>query len=185
MEPKKVKGTMLIDLVRMIRGNKELDWNKYLKPEDWNVINERILPSAWYPLEVYQRCGRATFQLLAQGNLELVRLRGRVRGKELFESVYKWITADRTPKEALEQFIRIYGQFFNFSTITFEEVAKGHSKILFDYDVADRTVELYCYQLMGELDALIEIVGGKNARIKLIAKRWEGAPVTIFDVSWK
>ena len=46
MSDEKVKGTMMIDQVRMIRGNKDKDWNKYLKPEDWNKINTKILPSA-------------------------------------------------------------------------------------------------------------------------------------------
>jgi hypothetical protein len=46
MSDEKVKGTMMIDQVRMIRGNKDKDWNKYLKPEDWNIINTKILPSA-------------------------------------------------------------------------------------------------------------------------------------------
>lgn len=185
METRKVKGTMLIDLVRMIRANKGLDWDKYLKPEDWDIIKERILASRWYPLNLYQRCGFAAFQLLAQGNLELVRLRGRVRGQELFESVYKWLASGRTPAEALRQFAVIYNQFFDFSSVTFEDVGQGHAKISFDYDANDSTVEPYCYQLMGELDALIELAGGKDAKIELISKRWEGAPVTVFDVRWK
>ena len=67
MSDQKVKGTMLIDQVRMIRGNKDKDWNKYLTPEDLNIIKGRVLPAAWYPLETYKRCGRAVFQLLAGG----------------------------------------------------------------------------------------------------------------------
>jgi len=44
MSDEKVKGTMMIDQVRMIRGNKDKDWNKYLKPEDWNIINTKFFP---------------------------------------------------------------------------------------------------------------------------------------------
>jgi hypothetical protein len=185
MEPRKVKGTMLIDQVRMIRGNKELSWDKYLKPEDWDIIKERIIPSGWYSLELYHRCGLAVFNLLAQSNLELVRSRGRVRGQELFKSVYKWITVNRTPVETLRQFTRVYRQFFNFNAMTLEEVDDGHAKILFEHDTDDPAIEAHCYHLIGQLDALIEIVGGKDAKIELIAKRWKGAPVTIFDVKWK
>ena len=44
MSDEKVKGIMLVDQVRMIRGNKDKDWNKYLKPEDWNIINRNDTP---------------------------------------------------------------------------------------------------------------------------------------------
>ena len=56
MSDEKVKGTMMIDQVRMIRGNKDKDWNKYLKPEDWNIIKGMILPAAWYPYHQISPC---------------------------------------------------------------------------------------------------------------------------------
>ncbi len=49
MAERKVKGTMVVDQVKLIRGNKSMNWSKYLKPEDWEAINKRILPSEWYP----------------------------------------------------------------------------------------------------------------------------------------
>jgi hypothetical protein len=38
---------------------------------------------------------------------------------------------------------------------------------------------------MGHLDVLIEIAGGTNIKIELIAKQWEGAPATVFDITWE
>jgi hypothetical protein len=183
---RKVKGTMLVDLVRMIRANKDKDWGKHLTPEDWNIINKRILPSEWYPLEIFQRCGMATFQLLAQGNLDLVRLRGRIRGKELFENVYKSLIISQDPAASLSRFVTVYGQLFNFSSLRFENLGKGHAKIHHDYDASRNPGTMpYCHQLMGILDVLVEIAGGKNVKIELDAKQWEGATKTIFDITWE
>jgi hypothetical protein len=59
LNDKKVKGSILVDFVRMIRNFKNLDWNRYLKPEDWEVINSLILSTKWYPLGTYSKCSYA------------------------------------------------------------------------------------------------------------------------------
>ena len=185
MNERKVKGTMLVDHVRMIRGNKERNWNQYLKPEDWAVIKTRILASEWYPLELYKRCGWAAFNELAGGSTDLTRLRGKIRGKELFEGVYKSLIGGNDPMMALQRFVGMYSQLFNFSTLTFENAGANHGRIHHDYDPGDPANVPYCYQLMGHLDVLIEMSGGENVVIELITKQWEGAPFTGFDIRWQ
>ncbi len=185
MAERKVKGTMLIDQVKQIRANKDKDWDKYLKPEDREIISGRILPSTWYPLELYQRCGLAVFQVLGGGNPDLARLRGKIRGKELFGDVYKNIVAKKDPMTALRSFVKIYGGLFNFSTIELEKIEEKHAIIKHDYDPEDPGNMPYCYTLMGHLDVLVEMTGGKNVKIELTSKQWEGAPVTIFDITWE
>jgi hypothetical protein len=185
MSDQKVKGTMLIDQVRMIRGNKDKNWKQYLKPEDWEIINTRILPGAWYPLETYRRCGRAVFQLLAGGNTEIVRLRGRIRGKELFETTYKHVISNNNPMNALSSFVAIYGMLFNVSPLEFNKIDAKHATILHNYDHSDSGNLPFCYQLMGHLDTLLEMTGGKNIKIELTEKLWEGASATVFDLQWE
>ncbi len=185
MEEKLVKGTMLIDQVRMIRGNKQLNWDEYLEPEDWEIIKQRILPTNWYPLEIYRRCGWATFMVLAQGDLNLVRWRGQIRGKELFETAYKTLIGSMEPIRALERFVRLYGQLFNFSELEFEAVNDQHARIYHDYSTEDQAAMPYCYQLMGHFDTLIEMTGGRKPCIELLSKQWEGNPNTVFDLTWE
>lgn len=184
MAERMVKGTLLEDFVRMIRGNRDRDWDKFLKPEDWEIVDSKILSSVWYPLETYQRCGWASFQLLGGGNLELARQQGKVRSKELFEGVYKILLVKKEPGAALERFVQMYGQFFNFSTIRYERVDEKSVRIYLDYDPSDESYEAYSYQLMGYLEQLVEMTGGKNSRIGITAKQWAGSPETIFDISW-
>ena len=185
MSDQKVKGTMMVEQVRLIRSNKQLNWNKYLVPEDWKVINSTILPSAWYPLDTYRRCGKAVFQLLAHGNTEIVRLRGRVRGKELFETTYKHVVFEPNTMNALSSFVNIYGQLFNVSPLGFKKITDKHATISHDYDHSDPGNLPFCYQLMGHLDTLIEMTGGKNHKIEMTKKLWEGANATIFDIQWE
>lgn len=187
MSDQKVKGTMMVDQVRMIRGNKDKDWNKYIKPEDWNIIKGMVMPSAWYPIDTYKRCGRAVFQLLAGGNTEIVRLRGKIRGKELFETTYKHVLSERTPMKVLASFVNLYGQLFNISPLACQEIDAKHACVSFRYDddPSDPGTLPFCYQLMGHMDTLLEMAGGKNIKIELKEKLWEGARATVFDIQWE
>ena len=87
--------------------------------------------------------------------------------------------------KALDRFVIIYSQLINFSTLKFEKVGDKHAQIHHKWDAKDPTEPPYCYQLMGHLDVLVEMTGGKNAKINLKAKQWEGAPFTIFDITWE
>ncbi len=44
-----VKGTVLTDLVKIVRKERQLGWDDYLQPEDWDIINGDILATQWYP----------------------------------------------------------------------------------------------------------------------------------------
>lgn len=185
MQDRNVKGTMLLDMIRMIRANKDLPWDEYLDAEDWKTISSIILQSNWYPIELYQKLGWAVFQVVAKGNLELVRARGRARGKELFGDIYKSIVANNGPLEALNAFVKRYCTLFNFSILRFEKVEEKNARIYHDFKLDHPVFVAYCHQLIGHFEALIEMTGGKNSKIELIAKQWEGAPATIFDIAWQ
>lgn len=184
MEEKRVKGTMLLDQVRMIRANADLHWDDYLDAADWQVISQRILPSSWYPLEVYEHCGWALFNVLARGNVELVRARGRERGKELFATTYQSLIAGQRPIRALERFVRAYGLLFNFSSLRFEKISEHRARVHHEYASSSPTNLPYCHQLMGHLEALIEMAGGTDIRADFVARRWDGAPTTVFELAW-
>jgi hypothetical protein len=184
MEEKKVKGTMLMDYVRLIRANKDKDWNNYIKKEDWDIINSKILMTKWYPLEVYQRCGMAAFKILGRGNLEIARFNGKISGKIMFENIYTMITSDKDTMKGINRFVTIHGSLFNFSTLSFEQVGAKHARIYHNYDPNDPADKPFCHQLMGVFDILIDMTGGRNSRIELNSKQWEGAPATVFDITW-
>ena len=184
MDQQHVKGTMLADMVRMIRANKDRNWHDYLEEGDWEIVNGRVFPAKWYPLEVFQRLGYATFKVLAGGDLATVRMFGKMRGEVLFGEVYTSALTVQDPARALNHYTKIYKSLFDFSTIEFEQVGSNHVIITHDYDPDDEANTPYCYLMMGYFDALIEMTGGTNGHIDLTSKQWEGAPTTVFDITW-
>lgn len=184
MGEKMAKGSMLIEFVRMIRTFKDLDWDRYLKPEDWDIINAIILSSKWYPFEFYYRCSFATYKLLAQGKLENAHAYGQDMAKKLLETTYKSMTQNKDSGKALNQFVSIYGALFNFGVLKIENMESNHVKIHLDYEGDTEGKSAYCYQLKGMLETIVEMNNAKSSKVAISAKQWEGAPTTTFDITW-
>lgn len=73
---KNVKGILFIDYIRMIKSRKDIDWGKYLTPDDMSFLDQNIVDSEWYPLDTFERMGVGILKEIASGDMEAVRLRG-------------------------------------------------------------------------------------------------------------
>lgn len=185
MEKRQVKGTMLLDYIRMIKSSPDKDWKKYLLPEDWEVVNGRVLPSMWYSFDTFQRCGMAAFYIIAGGNLDTVRAWGKISFGYLLENIYKSIVKDSDPLKAIERFIIMRGQFFNFAAFAFEKIDEKHALVKLTMGTKDPGIEPYSMQLAGGFERLVELCGGRNAKVELKDKEWKGAANTVFDIKWE
>jgi hypothetical protein len=72
-----VRGILFVDYVRMVRGRKDVEWKKYLEPEDFVVLSQVIDPDGWYSMETFERLGVGILREIAHGQLEGVRMWGR------------------------------------------------------------------------------------------------------------
>jgi hypothetical protein len=179
-----VKGTLLLDYIRMIKANKDKKWDKYLTPEDMEIIQGRVMPSVWYPYETFRRCGLATFHELAGGKLEAVRAWGKIWAEQLVKEVYTFVIADKDPMKAIERFLNMRKQFFSFEALSHEKVADKHIKARL-HSVPDKEgVEAFSAQLIGGLERLVELTGGKNPRITTTKKQEGGVLIVEMDISW-
>lgn len=184
LERRMVKGTMLIDYARMIRANKDLEWNKYLESEDWEIVNKTLLSSSWYPFNFFNRCANASFQILGKGKLELARSDGRRLAKRLFETTYKFVVNSKDPARALKQFVVTYGNMFNFSVLKYENVGPCHVKIHFNHDGLKKDTLPYMHQLIGMLETLVQMTDGRNVKVSITDKIVQGVLECVFDITW-
>jgi len=187
MDEKKVKGTFFVEYVRMIKSNKDKDWDRYLKPEDWEFIDGHVMPSFWYPFEVYQRFGVAIFELIAGGKLEVARVWGQLSAQQQIETVYQGLKNSPDPIKAVERFIILRKQFFNFDlfTLELEILDDKHIKIrVFNLDPQMEGIEPLSHQMLGFFEKLIELTGGNNSRVTFEKMIWKGDPETVVDAVW-
>jgi len=106
-----VKGSLIIDFVKMVRGNKDIDWSQWLMPEDLETVNSEVLTSAWYPYQLYRNLGQATFKEIAGSDLELVKTFGRLSAQNLLE-LYRNLIITADPKGSIDKVMSFWITFF-------------------------------------------------------------------------
>lgn len=95
-----VKGSLFVDYVRMLRSRKDVDWGRYLQPEDLLYLDTRIHPDAWYPMETFARFGLAILDEIAHGDSFPARAWGRM-SLEHMVTVHEGLLVPGDPRESL------------------------------------------------------------------------------------
>ena len=166
----RVKGTMMLDYVRIIRANRDQDWSKYLTPEDWQLIDSQILSSNWYPYESFRRVSFAVFKVIAGGNLQTAQAFGRFTIKNQLR-VYKNMLVPGDPVASVDRLARLRRTFFEGEMNTrILEHGKGwlrYEIIVFAQEEDNERIEAFCHQLAGNLVELVEQSGGKNVKAEV------------------
>lgn len=186
-----VKGSLLVDVVRLIRANKDRDWKKYLNEKDLEIIESQILPTAWYPLDTYERAERAIFQEIGQGKLENARIWGRFAIDDMVKRIYQNLIEEQDPMLTLERFTLFRKQLFrfqdpNFQPMEFSQMGPKQVRIKIQLNHPLELFEAYAYQSMGSFERLVELAGGKEPKVSIVEYDWKSrCPYAVLEVSWK
>ncbi len=179
----KVKGSVLIDFIKTIRADKSGVYQRYLTKEDQAIINQRILPSAWYPYATFRNCFNAIYEVLAKKNLDLVRQWGRLYGARIVDALYKGLLKQGQPLDYIKKYEVYIKNFFDFGKIEVEEEAPNQVLIrMIDFDPS--FPPLYAI-MFGWLERTLELCGAKSIKLEIVRKSWEGAQDTAIRFKWQ
>ncbi len=173
----KVKGTILTDLVRIVRKEKQLDWDAYLTPEDWEVVNSEVVASGWYPGEVFYRLSYAVYKVVAGSDLELCTAFGRFAVHDIAET-YKNMIVPGNPATSMERFIKQRKSFFggDYSSAQLGNVSCGEGWLKFAYTSAqpgvkgEEVASVVAHSVAGALQELASMTGGRDVSSELVNK---------------
>jgi len=179
-----VKGTLFVDYVRMLRSKKDVDWSRYLSPQDLAYLVERISSDEWYPMATFERMGVAILAEIAMGDVGLVRQWGRLQIDWLCQ-VHPNLVAPNDPVESLMRFKVLRQGFFDYAALTMREVTDGEAVVVIAYGMGARAEEAASYQTMGFFERLLEAAGAESVSIGFTAMSWEGATETILAMQWR
>jgi len=184
VEQRHVKGALFIDYVRMLRSLKGIDWSKHLSPSDLAFLASRLDPTAWYPMESFERMGLAILAEIAHGDLELVQAWGRVSidGLSIAEPN---LVAPGDPRETLMRFGVLRATFFDYPALTLRELHDDEAFVDVHYQMASRAEEAATHQTMGFFDRLLVMAGARDVTVALTQKSWELDPTTTIHMQWK
>lgn len=178
----RVKGTMLIEFVKNIRALGTDKFMAFLTNEDREIISQKILPSAWYPFETYKRCFTALVNVVAKGDMEMVRQWGQVYGEQIIKSVYKTLIVDEDPGLIFKKYRSLVKGFFDFGKFDMEEISEG--EVLIKIIEFDPSFEAFYHVLRGWVEKSLEMSGAKEVKSEFVSKSWQGDPETSIKLSW-
>jgi hypothetical protein len=172
-----VKGTILTDLVKIVRKEPQRAWNDYLKPEDWDIINREILATQWYPGAFFYRLSYAVFKVVANSDLKVCFDFGKIAAHNLAQ-VYKFILVPGDPAVSMERFLIRRKAFFSgaYSSAEMGNVKNGHGWLTYLYTNAQPEVKgsevagVIAHTVAGALYELAGITGGRNVSSKVVKK---------------
>jgi len=167
----------------MVRGLKTADWSLYLKPEDLAFVSQRIDLKGWYPMETFERMGVGILKEVALGQLEAVRMWGRLQ-VGVVTKAYPTMVAENDPRETMMRFRVLADSFFDYGALRVEHVEEDHATVVVKYGMSAIAEEAASYQTLGFFEALIERAGGSSAEGRFDGKSWAGDPRTLIVLHW-
>jgi hypothetical protein len=182
---RKVKGSLVVDMVKIIRAIPQLPWDKHLKPEDMAVVNSMVLPTAWYDMESYMRIGLAVYALGAQGKPENVVAFGRQAMQALFDGPYRPFLDKNDPALAIQKFLDLRKSLFTFSKMKMDKLADKKVRVtISELGRIEDGLEVFNLILEVHFVRLIELNGGKNVRCERKEQITPYDATLIFDLAW-
>lgn len=166
----RVKGSLILDYVRIIRANKDRDWTPHLDETDLDIVNGKVLASNWYPYDSFKRIALAIYKEMANSDPEVARGFGRYT-IDNFVNIYKNILMEGDPAGTLKKLITQKRLYFDGDTeIEVKEAGKNFVK----YRVKAPTEEAgsehfkaFSYTLAGNAEQLAAKAGGKNVSTEI------------------
>jgi hypothetical protein len=182
--PRRVRGVLFVDYVRMIRGHKAIDWSKYLHDEDAALLVQPIDPEGWYPMETFERFGIGIVTEVAGGQLPAVRMWGRFQVDFVRGAQPNLVAAD-DPRGTFMRFQSLQRSLFDYDAVTVDEVLDDTAIVSVQYGMSAPAEEPACEQSLGFCERMVELAGGSEVKARFEAKSWQGAPRTLISLRWR
>jgi hypothetical protein len=181
---RRVKGTLFVDYVRMLRRRSDVDWSQHLEAVDLGYLVQRIDPNIWYPMETFERMGVAILAEIAEGNLDTVRVFGRVSIDWLCLT-YGNLIAPGDPRDTLMRFQVLRRSFFDYPALEIGSISDGEASIVVSYGMGPRAEEAASWQTLGFFERLLEVAGALEVKARFASRSWTGDPVTTIELEWE
>lgn len=183
MITRNVKGTLFSDYVRMIRSHKGVDWAAHLEREDTFYLRNAIEPLEWYPMETFERFGDAILREVAGGDLEAVRMWGRMSVDQLSAETPALVAAG-DPVETLMRFRVQRATYFDFEALELPTLTEDHAHVVIHYFMGPVAEEAASMQTMGFFERLLQRAGATAISARFLERSWAGDPRTVLSLSW-
>lgn len=179
-----VRGILFRDYVRMLRAQKDVEWDQHLPAEDVALLASCIDPDGWYPMASFERMGNEVLRTTAVGQLSLVQLWGRFSAGQL-RAANPMLLAALDPVETVNRFRVLRETFFDFAALDVRLLHEDEAQLAVRYHMAMPAEEAAAVQTLGFFEGLLELAGAREIRGTFRSKAWADAPETVIDLTWQ
>jgi len=183
----RVKGSMLIDMGKMVRRNHDKPWQKYLTMDDMKIVGGMIIPAAWYPLDTFRRVGIAVLEVFGQGRPESAEDWGKNLVDRVPSDLYKNFFDKNDPKNAIRNYVSVNMRVFDFMRLKMRDGGENSVSI-----IATGTSEIK--EVFPEVALIGHMAGGAACRLaekngaerpKCRVNEDEPGALFVTEVSWR
>jgi uncharacterized protein (TIGR02265 family) len=186
MDEVRVKGIWFLDFAKMVRKLDDLPWSRYLTPEDLEIIRGDILPSQWYPADLYQRLGVAAFELVGQGKPENAQAAGRAFVERMInDEVLGPFLKTGEPGLAIQHFITIYRRLLTLGEARVEKTGEKRLRFTVHWRKGQIGIFPFIHNFAGFLFRLVEVNGGRQVKIAFDDQNLEERDSIEYDLQWQ
>jgi hypothetical protein len=178
-----VKGILFADYVRMIRSHKSIDWAAHLERSDMFYLRNKIEPLEWYPMETFERYGNAILREIGGGDVESVRMWGRMSVDQLADASPN-LVAEGDPVDTMMRFRVQRATYFDFEALEIPTLVDDHADVIIHYFMGPYAEEAASYQTMGFFERLLAKAGATAIMANFSERSWAGDPRTLLSLSW-
>jgi len=180
-----VKGSVLIDYVKLFNASPHLPWSDHLTPEDLAQLRQLILPVSWYPLELFQRLGQAVFKLVSKENDAVVHGFGRFLADKMNQENPGMVTQGR-PQDTLRKYAMIQDRLYSFKVLQIEALGPGQVLVRIMPSLDTAGARLFAAVTAGTIERLIELSAGRQVQIKpILNKSPQGEEQNSLEAAWQ
>lgn len=155
-----------------------------LRVEDLALVQQRIEPEAWYPMESFERLGLAILENFEAAGLDGVRMWGNFSAHQ-FAREHTGVVALNDPVETLMRFKVQRATLFDFPAFDIPTLIDGHAVVTASYRMGAKAEEAACYQTLGFCEGMLSVAGGREIRGAFRELAWLGAAQTALVLDWQ
>ena len=176
----RVKGSMLVLLVKAIRADKSGRLLAAVPAEHRPTVQGMILSIHWYPFEVYRAIQDALVRVLANGDMEIVRQWGRLTAEETMTKTYSAVLRPGDPLGTLTNYEAFFRRFFDGTDFTVKDLGGGRALVrVAGFEPGWQPI----YHIVrGWLERSLALVGCVAPSVEFHAKSWEGGGATEYMI---
>jgi hypothetical protein len=180
----RVKGSLIQGRLGYIQSSFIDRYAEYVaafRPETRQAVETGLLPSSWYPFDIFLDVSGTAERLFGSGDYSVVRRMAAHSARVNMSTVYKIFLRLGSPEFLLKRTAQIWQVQYDSGVATSVPAAGGGSVEVRDFGRPD---PLHCHGITGFMDECLRMTRAQGVSVAHVKCRCEEGDVCRWDATW-